>query len=145
MTETTRPHLPIGYWLRKADEMLTARIDEVQQAHGLSRLEWQLLNVIHEHGTAPFERIVENLRAFAEVPTLVEGIERLTRREEIEPVSADAPVYRLTARGDMLHAAALASQQAFRARAMSGISDDEYATTIRVLQRLVENLRNESG
>jgi DNA-binding MarR family transcriptional regulator len=45
----------------------------------------------------------------------------------------------------MLHAAALASQQAFRARAMSGISDDEYATTIRVLQRLVENLRNQSG
>lgn len=31
MSEQKRPHLPIGYWLKKADELLTARIDEVQR------------------------------------------------------------------------------------------------------------------
>jgi DNA-binding MarR family transcriptional regulator len=142
MAESSLPHLPIGYWLRKADELLTARIDEAQQAHGLSRLEWQMLNVIHEHGTASYQRIVDSLSPFADVPGLVEGIERLIGRESVEAASGDEPVYRLTAAGEALHAAALQSQLAFRRRAMRGIEDDEYAATIRVLQRLVENLRN---
>ena len=145
MAESPPPQLPIGYWLRKADELLAARTDEVQQAHGLSRLEWQLLNVIHEHGMAPYQRIVENLRPFADVPMLVEGIERLIAREAVESVSADEPVYRLTTGGEALHAVALRSQHAFRQRAMQGISEGEYAAAIRVLQRLVQNLRNESA
>ncbi len=33
-SRATSPRLPIGYWLKKADELLTARIDAVQQPTG---------------------------------------------------------------------------------------------------------------
>jgi hypothetical protein len=42
--------LPIGYWLERADELLTARIDEAQRENGPTRLSWQVINVVHERG-----------------------------------------------------------------------------------------------
>lgn len=41
MSELKMPHLLIGYWVRKGDEVLTARIDEAQRANGLSRADDQ--------------------------------------------------------------------------------------------------------
>lgn len=35
-----KQHLPIGYWIRKADEALTAGIDRIQAAFHLSRTGW---------------------------------------------------------------------------------------------------------
>jgi hypothetical protein len=48
MSESKQRHLPSGYWLKRADELLAVRIDKAQQANGLSRREWQILNVLWE-------------------------------------------------------------------------------------------------
>jgi DNA-binding MarR family transcriptional regulator len=52
--------------------------------------------------------------------------------------------FQLTAEGRQRHSQILAAQQAARRQAMLGISDEEYAAAVRVLQQIVRNL-SESG
>lgn len=142
MTDAKRPHVPIGYWIKKADELLTLRINEAQQENGLSRLEWLVLNVVHERGSASFQSIADALSPFSDSAALVEAIERFVQREVFESEGAGSTAYRLTSAGRRLHAAALRSQERLRTRAFDGISEDEYTATIRVLQRVVKNLED---
>ena len=145
MTDVKRPHVPIGYWVKRADELLTQRINEAQQENGLSRLEWLVLNVVHEQGSASFQSIADALSPFSDAATLVEAIERFVQREVFESEGAGSTVYRLTSAGRRLHAAALRSQERLRTRAFDGISEDEYVTAIRVLQMVVKNLEETPG
>jgi hypothetical protein len=141
MPEQKKPHLPIGYWLKKADEALTARINAVQQANGLSRTDWQILNVLHEVGTATREQIADPLRPFGVADSLGEILDSLVKRSLVEGDGADLPGWRLTTEGRRVHGHALLLQKEVRQQATQGISKADYAMTIRVLERLVENLK----
>lgn len=140
MNTSRQPHLPIGYWLKKADDLLTMRINEAQQLHELSRLEWQILNVLHEVGLATHEQLAAPLHAFADAAVLDNALLHVAQRGLIEGNGSVAPHYQLTKLGHELHGAALSSQKEVRQRATQGISEGDYATTVRVLQQLVENL-----
>lgn len=139
MSERQQPQLPIGYWIKQADQALTAQIDEAQAANGLSRTGWQILNTLHEAGTMTREQISELLRPFASVESLVEQISHLAGRELIES-ERGTTAYRLTDRGRQVHAEALATQHQIPWRAVQGVSESDYLTTIRVLRQIVENL-----
>jgi hypothetical protein len=45
-----KANLPIGYWLKHTDELLTKHINNVQTANGVSRSPWQVLNSLYESG-----------------------------------------------------------------------------------------------
>lgn len=143
MNDPQRERLPIGYWLKRADELLTARIDEAQRSNGLSRLEWQLLNLLHERGGVTGEQIAELLKPFAAAPALAELCRGLVARGLIGEQGGAG--YALTEEGAALREQALAAQTAIRQRAMVGIEPEAYGTTVRVLWRLVENLEREGG
>jgi DNA-binding MarR family transcriptional regulator len=134
------PSRPIGYWLKRADQLLTDRIDAAQRATGLTRLEWQLLNVIRKT-TPTVEKAAEALRPFADPTTADAAIASLEARRALRRTAAGVA---LTAEGDALFVKALAVQTSVRERAMAGIAGDEYETTMRVLQRLVENLERDA-
>lgn len=140
MNEPTQPHLPIGYWLKKADEVLTTRINEAQQANGLSRTEWQLLNVLHEVRLATREQLAAPLRPFADAAALGDAVLRLAQRGLIEGDGSGASQYQLTRLGTEIHEAALPLQKEVRQRAVHGISQSDYTTAVRVLQQLVKNV-----
>jgi DNA-binding MarR family transcriptional regulator len=129
---------PIGFWLKRADELLTRRIDDAQRASGLTRLEWQALNVVRERGSAGAEEVATVLQSFADRQAVYETLSGLARRGTI--VQSPDARWSLTDAGGALYASALAVQQQVRQRAMTGISDTEYTSTVRVLKRLVENL-----
>lgn len=140
MSEQKRPHLPIGYWLKKADELLTARINEAQQANGLTRTEWQVLNTLLETEAASRSEIVEILSPFGDAETIGAPVDSLMERGLIEPDGSETGRLRLTTLGRQLHARALEVQKGIRLQAVQGISETDYATTVRVLQQIVENL-----
>lgn len=139
MAERQQPQLPIGYWIKRADEALTARIDEAQAANGLSRTGWQILNALHEAGSMTHEQLAELLRPFAGTESLAEQIAHLAGRGLIES-ERDTTAYRLTDRGRQVHADALTLQREIRRRAVQGVSEADYLTAIQVLQRIAENL-----
>jgi DNA-binding MarR family transcriptional regulator len=131
---------PIGYWLRRADQLLTTRIDEAQRANGLDRLDWQVLQVLGE-GHASRARITEALHPFANFFTIDTVLKDFVRRGMID--GSDATGFTLTPSGEALRERALALQSSIRERAVVGIRPEDYTTALAVLQRLVENLESE--
>jgi DNA-binding MarR family transcriptional regulator len=140
MSEQERQR-PIGFWLKRADELLTKRIDDAQRSSGLTRLDWQALNVVRERGSASAEEVAAVLQSFADRQRVYETLSHLARRGAIVQ-SADAR-WSLTEAGTSQYEGALAVQQQIRQRALTGITDAEYATAVSVLKRLVDNLEAE--
>lgn len=130
-------NVPIGYWLKKADNLLTERINQVQSANGVSRPEWQILNILHESGSADRERIFGVMRTFLDEPPADSILARLVEKGWLE---SQGDGFRLTEPGRQHHGEILAAQKGLREQAVRGISPEEYATAVRVLQRMVSNL-----
>jgi hypothetical protein len=40
--------LPIGYWIKQTDLLLTKGIDDIQSSFGMTRTDWQILNAVSE-------------------------------------------------------------------------------------------------
>lgn len=137
MDRTDRKHLPIGYWLRRADELLTARIDAVQRENGLSRLGWQILNVVRDGDEIAPDDVVSTLAPFASAAAIHDTLAVLRDRGILAEAEGQL---RITEPGSDLYQHALSAQQAIREAAFAGIDRDEYETTLGVLRRLVENL-----
>jgi len=143
MAQVAKPERPIGYWLKRADTLLTAQIDKAQAANGVSRFDWQVLNMLNEMGSASKERIFESMLAFVDAPGVDEIVTRLVGRgwaEQSEISKRGTVEFHLTEEGRRRHGIILATQKEVRQRAMQGISEEDYATVIRVLKRIVSNL-----
>lgn len=130
--------LPIGYWIKRVDELLTRRIDAAQRSNGLSRLEWQALNALHERGATTRAEIVATLQPFAAAGAIDDVLLKFAGQAWVQRAGEDG--LELTPAGRERHAQALASQQAVRRQAMNGISESAYAAAVAVLQRMAENL-----
>jgi DNA-binding MarR family transcriptional regulator len=70
-------NLPIGYWLKRADNLITEHINRVQAANGVSRFEWQVLNLLLETGEASRERLFETMRTFVDASGLDTILDRI--------------------------------------------------------------------
>lgn len=144
MTERKKPHLPIGYWLKRADEAITESVNQAQQANGLSRIDWQVLNLLHEVSAAAWEQVAEALGPFADGERLQAVVDDLVARGLVERREPAGSVYQLSEQGRQLHQAALTAQREVRRQAMAGVSESDYQTAVRVLQRMVANLAGDS-
>lgn len=147
MPQDRKPNLPIGYWLKQADNLLTEQIDKAQSVHGVTRSDWQVLNTLKEAGSASREQIFETMRTFIDASQLDKIVNDLTERGWVEPRragEAGPEALQLTEEGQRQHAAIFATQKEIRQRAVQGISEEEYVTVLRVLQQMVNNL-NGSG
>jgi len=147
VTQVKKPELPIGYWLKQADNLLTEQINKVQAANGVSRSDWQVINILSEMGSASQSRVFESMRTFVDAPDLDEIMAHLTGNgwvEQSEESKQRVAEFRLTEEGQRRHIVILATQKEVRQRAMQGISQEEYMMVIRVLQRIISNLEENS-
>lgn len=135
--------LPIGYWLKRADELLTSRIDEAQLSNNIARLDWQALNIIREKVTPDRQEVVAVLSPFADAESVGEVLSKLADKGFIR--SSEGQRYSLTSAGADLFERALLTQREIRQRASSGISEADYSTAVKVLKRLVENLESKGS
>ncbi len=129
---------PIGYWLKAADQAITARVEAAQRANGVSRIEWQVLNTISEAAHCSPDHIVAVLHMFLDQSSLDTVLAALRSHGWIAADTSGE--IRLTEAGRQAHARIRARQQEVRRQLMRGISADEYATVLNVLKRIVGNL-----
>jgi DNA-binding MarR family transcriptional regulator len=133
---------PIGYWLKKLDNLIDAQFERQLSEAGLSRRQWQLINLL-EAGP----RSVPDLQA--ELEPLLQGdagdlddaLARLVTRGWAE--SADN-IVNLTEAGEAHFGVIKAKVAELRQGLMAGISPEEYQTTIEVLARMAANLEPDS-
>lgn len=129
--------LPIGYYLKKADNLLTAGINKIHAENGITRTQWQVLNSIIQKDEADRQQVIELLNDFAAKDTINEVIDILINRGL---VNENSFLY-LTDRGKELFEKCFQEQKIFRQKAMGNISEQEYMQLITTLEKIIDNLR----
>jgi len=134
---------PIGFWLKLVDRLIDEQFATTLDEHGVTRRQWQLLNVLAQ-GSASVEKLDAAVAPFLD-PAAGESpaessVEHLTELIESGWVDATAAGYELTLRGqtalDRLSAVITEQRTTFS----RGISEEDYRTTIDVLERVSRNL-----
>jgi DNA-binding MarR family transcriptional regulator len=132
--------LPIGYYLKKADNLLTEGINKIHAEFSITRTGWQILNSIYEKPNIEKQAMIEVLKQFASVESLENTIGTLKARNLINGDNN----YSLTESGQELYSGCLHRQTDFRKKAMAGISEQEYLCVISTLEKLINNISAES-
>ena len=128
---------PIGYWIKQADELLTKRINEIHFSAGLTRTDWQVLNSINGIGQITRNKLLTDIKPFADENSLNTIIAKLKDEGLLVEVTEE---FTLTAKGIELHRSCLEKQNTFRQKAMIGISEQQYEETVSTLQKIVANI-----
>ncbi|MFD0351427.1 hypothetical protein ACFQ0M_45985 [Kitasatospora aburaviensis] len=69
LTRRRDPMKPIGYWLNRTDQALTATMNALLAEYGLTRLAWQVLNVVEDDPQATDTAVRTVLAANASPPS----------------------------------------------------------------------------
>ncbi len=134
---------PIGYWLKAADQAITESLDRAVARFGLSRLAWQILNLVQQQQPVRLDSISTITAVLADYATLRATVEALieqtwlivtTKQTDVlacELALDPAAIERLAAVTGLVHG--------LRAQLMQQISPEDYALTLKVLAQLIEN------
>jgi len=142
MTEEVQLSHRFGYWLRRVDSLIEATQERTFAEEKLTRREWQILHLLSD---SPRDEagLADALRPFlgAGAITLDEVTRELGSRGWL--TRDEAGRYALTAPGRTGHAAVEEKlNQVFRSTFLAGLTQDDYYGTMRVLQRMAENLEH---
>lgn len=129
---------PIGFWIKQADELLTKGINEIQASLKMTRTEWQILNSIHEKILIAKSELTNLMKPFADNNMIEDTLSRFHTESIIKNQNDNVLI--LTEKGEELHKFCFGQQQLFREKAMTGISQQDYLTTVSTLQKMVENI-----
>ena len=131
--------MPIGYWIKQADELLTRGIDDIHSSFGITRTGWQILNSINEKEFIMRVDLTNLMKPFADANN-VNCI--LTKFKAEHLVNEDEKNLTLSDKGIELHKTCFEQQKIFRQKVMSGISEQDYQIAILTLQKIVDNIAN---
>lgn len=133
---------PIGYWVKTVDQLIDAQFAGAAADMGITRRQWQILNVLAEHddparGGATRDEVTRELAPFLPADTRLD--EHLAGIENLVTVTEDRLV--LTPEGrERLGQVRARSVQQLRDRVAVGLSRDDYDTTLRTLEQIARNL-----
>jgi len=134
---------PIGFWLKLVDRLIDEQFASTLEEHGVTRRQWQLLNVL-SRGAATVEQLDAAVAPFlasrGDDAAPESSTEHLGELIDSAWVDSTAAGYELTERGEAAFrrlADVVAEQRTTIAR---GITDAEYLATVDVLSRVAHNL-----
>jgi hypothetical protein len=130
------PPRPIGFWLKLVDRLIDQAFDALLEEHGVTRRQWQLLNVL-KGGPATLEQLDAAVAPFLEEETGESSAEHL---EELVGSGWVDPGYSLTEAGVTALEGLGHAVGELRNGMAEGVADDEYAATLAVLERMARNL-----
>jgi DNA-binding MarR family transcriptional regulator len=133
---------PIGYWLKKLDRLIDEQFEEQLGEAGLSRRQWQVINLL-EGDTRSVPELQSELEPFLQEDPddLTDALSGLVTRGW---VASQDNIVNLTETGQAQLKLIKAKVTELRQASMAGISPEEYQTTIDVLARMASNLEPDS-
>ncbi|MFF4420341.1 MarR family transcriptional regulator [Streptomyces sp. NPDC001549] len=129
---------PIGYWLNRTDQALTASMDALLADFGLTRLGWQVLNVVKDDPRATDTAVLTALAAGADAAALASAVASVLTGGWATRPQPDRLA--LTDDGRARLAEVARRVDAFRELSATGITREEYVTAVTVLERMTRNL-----
>ncbi|MEV4234939.1 hypothetical protein AB0J47_07155 [Nocardia sp. NPDC049737] len=128
---------PIGYWLKELDRRIDARFADDLAASGLTRRHWQILNSLAE-GPRSATDVRDGLAPFWNDPS--EWGVQLAQLVDRGDITDDSGTLALTEPGRISHHQAYALIGKRRRAMLDGITDDQYVATVRLLEKMAENM-----
>jgi hypothetical protein len=130
---------PIAWWVTLVDRMIDEQFASTLDEHGVTRRQWQLLNVLVRE-PATIEQLDAALARFPSADGAESAAEHLTELIESAWVDATPTGYELTERGRGALDRLAAVIDAQRTLVAEGVSDEDNATTVETLERMARNL-----
>jgi DNA-binding MarR family transcriptional regulator len=132
------PERPIGYWLKNLDRLIDARFERQLGDAGLSRRQWQLINLL-EDGPRSVPELHTELEPFLQdaPDDLQDALSGLVGRGWAD---SQDEIVALTEIGQAQFGLVTAMVAELRQTLMIGISAEEYQATTDVLIKMAANL-----
>lgn len=129
---------PIGYWLNRTDQALTRRMNDLLAEFGLTRLTWQVLNVVQDTPGTTDADVLTTLAANADPAGLAAAVDAVLADGWASRPAPTRLILTPTGRERLTDAEKRVTS--FRDQSMTGISSDEYRTAVSVLERMTHNV-----
>jgi acylphosphatase len=135
---------PIGYWLKHLDRLIDQAFERALDPDGLTRRHWQVLNTLAA-GPSTNAALTAALQPFVEDDAKAVEVVRndFLGRGWVRNVPDGG--LEISEQGRTAHEAAMQRVAETRQALRRGITDDEYANVIRILQRMASNLESGAG
>jgi DNA-binding MarR family transcriptional regulator len=132
---------PIGYWLKKLDRLIDGQFERQLGDAGLSRRQWQLLNLLVD-GPRSVPELQTELQPFLQdaPDDLSDALSGLVNRGWAD---SQDNIVTLTETGQLQFSLVKAKVAEVRQALMVGISPQEYLATIDVLRRMAANVESD--
>ncbi|WP_345948207.1 hypothetical protein ABDD95_15255 [Mucilaginibacter sp. PAMB04274] len=128
---------PIGWYLKEADQLITAFFENAFDQYCITRYHWMVLRTIDTNGFINIEAHHEEIKYFIKLERLKGVIDNLLARGWIQP---DYSNFKFTDTGKQLFDDVTATYEQQVKQMMRGITNEEYNATINVLNRIITNL-----
>ncbi len=130
---------PIGFWLKLVDGLIDAQFEATLEEHGVTRRQWQIMNLLAERPAtmAELEAELSPFSISGSEETLAEHLEELGEsnwvlREREQFTLAELGRNSMTVLGEVV--------AENRDRAAEGIAPEDYERTVSALERMARNL-----
>jgi hypothetical protein len=133
---------PLGFWTVRAGEAIGARARGALRDIGLSQPEWWLLQQVSlDPDGVDRDATIEKIGHNSTPEAIVEAIDSAVANGWVQQTDSRL---KSTSLGTDLFERAAALQQELQTERMQGNSIEDFATTIRVLQRTIDNVGGEA-
>ena len=139
MTAQDHAQQPIGYWLNRTDQAITTSMNRILAQYDITRVGWQLLNVVRSAEAVTEAQVSATMQANADAATLSATIAALTAKGWIRRIEPANDLV-LTEQGSAALEQIRQRIVEFRQQSLQGISPDDYQTVITVLERIIQNV-----
>lgn len=135
---------PIGFWLKLVDRLIDDQFASTLEEHGVTRRQWQLLNVLSRESSTAAQLDAAVAPFLASMPPEVgepeSSVEHLTELIDSGWVDATPTGYELTERGRNAFDRLADVVAVGRSRMTEGLSAEQYDETLAALERMARNL-----
>ena len=130
---------PIGFWLKLVDRLIDERFALTLEEHGVTRRQWQLLNVL-SRGNATVHALDAAVEPFLATDDGESADEHLAELVDSGWVTVTPSGYELTDHGRTALTGLSGVVRANREQATEGIGEAEYDQTLATLEAIARNL-----
>lgn len=130
---------PIGFWLKLVDRLIDEQFGTTLEEHGVTRRQWQLLNVL-SRGPSNVDELDAAVAPFLNTDDSESSADHLVELIESEWVAEQPEGFGLTERGSVAFSRLTEVVAEQRTLMTQGVSETEYEQTIAVLERIARNL-----
>ena len=130
---------PIGFWLKLVDRMIDEQFASTLEEHGVTRRQWQLLNVL-THEPATVDALDAAVAPFLSAEQGESSAEHLAELVDSGWVIVAQTRYQLTDRGSTALDRLTSVVGTQRTQITQGLTQEQYDETLKVLETMARNL-----